>query len=148
MPVIRTVFADAAQKHPNALFAKVNTQDEQELAAHFNIRSIPTLMILRDNIIVFSEAGALAASALEQVLDSAQALDMHEVRREIDTQAPSDEPTLRRDAAAEPRALRVAPTRVIPQVCPSAHPIYERLRRIESWRARICATPTQARTRD
>jgi thioredoxin 1 len=86
------VFADAAQKHPDALFAKVNTQDEQELAAHFNIRSIPTLMILRDNIIVFSEAGALAASALEQVLGSAQALDMQEVRREIDTQAQTDEP--------------------------------------------------------
>src|ERR1700709_643744 len=57
-------FSSAAQKHPDALFAKVNTEAQQELAAHFNIRSIPTLMILRDNIIVFSEAGALQASAL------------------------------------------------------------------------------------
>jgi thioredoxin 1 len=74
------------------LFAKVNTEAQQALAAHFNIRSIPTLMILRDNIIVFSEAGALPASALEQVLNDARALDMQEVRREIDAQASAAEP--------------------------------------------------------
>jgi len=81
------VFTSAAQKHPDALFAKVNTEAQQELAAHFNIRSIPTLMILRDNIIVFSEAGALQASALDQVLGEARALDMNDVRREIETQS-------------------------------------------------------------
>jgi len=81
------IFADVAKKYPDALFAKVNTEAEQELAAHFRIRSIPTLMILRENIIVFSEAGALPASAFEEVLNTAKALDMAEVRREIESQA-------------------------------------------------------------
>ncbi len=65
----------------------MNTEAQQELAAHFHIRSIPTLMILRDNIIVFSEAGALPASAFEEVLSAAKALDMQEVRREVDSQS-------------------------------------------------------------
>jgi thioredoxin 1 len=80
------VFAAAALKHPDALFAKVNTEDQQRVAAQFGIRSIPTLMIFRDNIIVFSEAGALNAGALEQVLTAAKALDMDAVRRSIEAQ--------------------------------------------------------------
>ena len=80
------VFAAAAARHPDALFAKVNTEDQQEIAAQFGIRSIPTLMIFRDNIIVFSEAGALGAGALEQVLAAAKALDMEAVRRSIERQ--------------------------------------------------------------
>ncbi len=80
------VFAAAAAKHPDALFAKVNTEDQQRIAAQFGIRSIPTLMIFRDNIIVFSEAGALNAGALEQVLTAANALDMDAVRRSIEAQ--------------------------------------------------------------
>jgi len=85
------VFAAAAVKHPDALFAKVNTEDQQQIAAEFGIRSIPTLMIFRDNIIVFSEAGALGAAALEQVLTAARALDMDAVRRSIETQDDGDE---------------------------------------------------------
>ena len=81
------VFAAAAVKYPDVRFAKVNTEEQQQLAGHFNIRSIPTLMIFRDNIIVFAEAGALPASALDQVLTAARALDMEAVRREIDSQA-------------------------------------------------------------
>jgi thioredoxin 1 len=77
------VFAAAANRHPGALFAKVNTEQEQEIAAHFNIRSIPTLMIFRDNIIVFAQPGALSAGALDQVLASAKGLDMDAVRRQI-----------------------------------------------------------------
>ena len=88
------VFAAAAARHPDALFAKVNTEDHQEIAAQFGIRSIPTLMIFRDNIIVFSEAGALGAGALEHVLAAAKALDMEAVRRSIEAQ----------DAAAESEA--------------------------------------------
>ena len=80
------VFAAAAVKYPDVRFAKVNTEEQQQLAGHFNIRSIPTLMIFRDNIIVFAEAGALPASALDQVLTAARALDMEAVRREIATQ--------------------------------------------------------------
>ena len=80
------VFAAAAARHPDALFAKVNTEDQQEIAAQFGIRSIPTLMIFRDNIIVFTDAGALGAAALEQVLTAAKALDMDAVRRSIEVQ--------------------------------------------------------------
>jgi thioredoxin len=90
------VFAAAAARHPDALFAKVNTEDQLEIAAQFGIRSIPTLMIFRNNIIVFSEAGALGAGALEQVLAAANALDMEAVRRSIETQ----------DAAGESEAAR------------------------------------------
>jgi thioredoxin len=77
------VFAAAAGRHPDVLFAKVNTEEEQQLAAHFRIRSIPTLMILRDNIVVFAQAGALSAGALDQVLAAAKELDMDAVRREV-----------------------------------------------------------------
>ena len=85
------VFAAAAARHPDALFAKVNTEDQQEIAAQFGIRSIPTLMIFRDNIIVFSEAGALGAGALEQVLAAAKALDMEAVRRSIEAEDAASE---------------------------------------------------------
>jgi thioredoxin 1 len=79
------VFENASQKHPDVVFAKVNTDSEQELAGSFNIRSIPTLMVFRDKVIVYQQAGALPASALEQVLSQAKALDMAEVRKEIAT---------------------------------------------------------------
>ncbi len=85
------VFAAAAARHPDALFAKVNTEDQQEIAAQFGIRSIPTLMIFRDNIIVFTDAGALGAAALEQVLTAAKALDMDAVRRSIEAQDAASE---------------------------------------------------------
>ncbi|MEP7208088.1 MAG: thioredoxin family protein [Casimicrobiaceae bacterium] len=78
------VFTEAAKRHPDVLFAKVNTEDEQALAGHFNIRSIPTLMIFRDNVVIFSQAGALSAGSLEQVLTAARELDMDAVRREIE----------------------------------------------------------------
>ena len=84
-------FAAAAARHPDALFAKVNTEDQQQIAAQFGIRSIPTLMIFRDNIIVFSEAGALSAGALEHVLGAAKALDMEVVRRSIEAQDAASE---------------------------------------------------------
>jgi thioredoxin 1 len=85
------VFAAAAARHPDALFAKVNTEDQQEIAAQFGIRSIPTLMIFRDNIIVFCEAGALGAGALEHVLAAAKALDMEAVRRSIEAEDAASE---------------------------------------------------------
>jgi thioredoxin len=81
------VFAAAATRHPDVLFAKVNTEAQQDLAAQFGIRSIPTLMIFRDNIIVFAQAGALSASALDQVLAAASGLDMDAVRREVAAQS-------------------------------------------------------------
>ncbi len=80
------VISAAAARHPGILFATVNTEEEQELAQHFGIRSIPTLMIFRDNFIVFAEAGALSAAALDEVLAAAAALDMDAVRTEAAVQ--------------------------------------------------------------
>ena len=77
------VYENASQTHPDVVFAKVNTDQEQELAGSFNIRSIPTLMVFREKVILFQQAGALPASALEQVLSQAKALDMAEVRKEL-----------------------------------------------------------------
>src|SRR5450755_1889552 len=92
------VFAAAAAKHTDALFAKVNTEDQQRIAAQFGIRSIPTLMIFRDNIIVFSEPGALGAAALDQVLVAAKALDMDAVRQSIEAQEAGESGTASPDA--------------------------------------------------
>jgi thioredoxin 1 len=64
----------------------VNTEDEQEIAGHFQIRSIPTLMIFREKIIIFSEAGALPESAFRELVKKAGELDMAEVRRQVEDQ--------------------------------------------------------------
>ena len=77
------IFESASQAHPDVVFGKVNTDIEQELAGSFNIRSIPTLMVFREKVILFQQAGALPASALEQVLAKAKTLDMAQVRQEI-----------------------------------------------------------------
>lgn len=75
-----------SDKYPEIIFGKVNTEAEQELAGYFQIRSIPTLMVFRQNVVVYSEAGALPASGLEQLIEQAQKLDMDEVRKEIAAQ--------------------------------------------------------------
>jgi len=77
------VFEAASAKHPDIVFGKVNTEAEPELASGFGIRSIPTLMVMRDQVILHSQAGALPASALEQVISQAAALDMDKVRADI-----------------------------------------------------------------
>jgi thioredoxin len=82
------VFAAAAAHQPDHQFAHGNTEQEPALAAQFGIRSIPTLMIFRDDIIVYAEAGALPAASLEQLLAAARALDMDAVRRDVAAQAP------------------------------------------------------------
>ncbi len=81
------IYEAASEKHPDVVFAKVNTEQEQELAASFNIRSIPTLMVFREKVILFSQAGALPASALEQIVTKAKALDMQEVHAQIAQQS-------------------------------------------------------------
>ncbi|WP_028989521.1 thioredoxin [Thermithiobacillus tepidarius DSM 3134] len=73
----------ASEKFPDVVFAKVNTEEEQELAGYFQIRSIPTLMIFREKVILFSQPGALPASALEQVITQARELDMAQVHKDI-----------------------------------------------------------------
>ncbi|OGI48912.1 MAG: thioredoxin [Candidatus Muproteobacteria bacterium RIFCSPHIGHO2_12_FULL_60_33] len=77
-------YETASEKYPDVVFAKVNTEEQQALAGYFQIRSIPTLMIFREKIIIFAQPGALPASALDQVIEKAKALDMNEVRREIE----------------------------------------------------------------
>lgn len=77
------VFEAVSEKHSDIVFGKVNTEDEQELAASFNIRSIPTLMFFREKVILLSQAGALPGSALEQVISQGRGLDMATVHKEI-----------------------------------------------------------------
>ncbi len=73
----------SSEQHTDVVFAKVNTEEQQELAMRFQIRSIPTLMIFCENVIIFSQAGALPESALEEVIGKAKDLDMDMVRSEI-----------------------------------------------------------------
>jgi thioredoxin 1 len=81
-------FEQASEQHADVVFAKVNTEEEQEVAGAFSIRSIPTLMVFRENVILYAEAGSLPAPALEQVLVQVKALDMAAVHREIAERGP------------------------------------------------------------
>jgi thioredoxin 1 len=78
------VYEKVSEQYPDVVFGKVDTEAERELASYFNIRSIPTLMIFRDKIGIFSQPGALPEAALTDLIGQAQALDMDEVRRQID----------------------------------------------------------------
>jgi thioredoxin 1 len=78
------VYDEASLKHPDVTFGKVDTEAEQALAQAANIRSIPTLMAFRDGILVFTQPGALPAPALEEVLTAVKALDMNDVRAELE----------------------------------------------------------------
>ncbi|WP_182169887.1 thioredoxin [Flaviflexus equikiangi] len=82
------VFEKASDDHPDITFGKVDTESEQQLAADFRITSIPTLMVFRDGIRVFSQPGALRGPQLEQLIQGARDLDMDDVRRQL-----ADNPT-------------------------------------------------------
>jgi len=77
------IYEKVSESYPNITFAKVNTEEEVELARHFQIRSIPTLMIFREQVIVYSQPGMLPESQFEALIVKAQELDMEEVRAEI-----------------------------------------------------------------
>lgn len=77
------VFEAASETNPDMVFAKVDTEEERELAAHFQVRSIPMLAIFKEQILVFSQPGALPASALEQLIGQVKELDMEKVRADI-----------------------------------------------------------------
>ncbi|MBV9192438.1 MAG: thioredoxin [Betaproteobacteria bacterium] len=81
------VYEKAAESHTDVVFAKVNTDEQQELAGSFGIRSIPTLIVFREKVILFQQAGALPGQALEQVITQAKALDMSKVHAEVAAQA-------------------------------------------------------------
>jgi thioredoxin 1 len=89
------VFEAASEKYPDIVFGKINSDDEQELAGQFGIRSIPTLVIFREQIGIFSQPGALPASAFDDIIGKARALDMAMVHKEI---------AERESAAANPAA--------------------------------------------
>ena len=77
-------YEKVSEDHPDIVFAKVNTEEEQEIAGHFQIRSIPTLMIFREKVIIFSQAGALPESGFRDLLQKAGELDMAEVHQQIE----------------------------------------------------------------
>ena len=79
-------FEAVAEQHPNVVFAKLNTEDQQELAASFNIRSIPTLMVFREKVIIFTQAGMLPKAGFEQVVQKSLEVDMVKVHAEIAAQ--------------------------------------------------------------
>ena len=76
-------FEQASEQHADVVFAKVNTEEQQEVAGAFDIRSIPTLMVFREQVILYAESGSLPAPALEQVIARAKDIDMPAVHREI-----------------------------------------------------------------
>ena len=80
------VFEKASEEHQDVVFAKINTDEQHELAGAFGIRSIPTLMVFRDKVILFQQAGALPGNALQQVISQAKAIDMAKVHQEIAAQ--------------------------------------------------------------
>ena len=80
------IYEKASETHPDVIFAKVNTDEQQELAGAFAIRSIPTLMVFREKVILFQQAGALPGNALEQVIAQAKSVDMAKVHEEVRNQ--------------------------------------------------------------
>ena len=85
------VFEAASDTHPDAVFAKVDTEDQQELAGMFGITSIPTLVAFREKVLVFGEAGALPATELEKVIGAVKELDMVEVHQNVADQQAKQE---------------------------------------------------------
>ncbi|MBI5938392.1 MAG: thioredoxin [Betaproteobacteria bacterium] len=84
------VFEAASEKYADIAFAKINTEEQQALAAHFQIRSIPTLMIFREKVIIYSQAGALPAGAFDDLLARAREVDMAKVHEEIAKEAQTE----------------------------------------------------------
>lgn len=86
------IFEAAAEATPDVKFVKINTEEQQELAAHFQIRSIPTLMVFREQILLFAQPGVLPESALSKLVTEVQGLDMEQVRKDIAEQESQSAP--------------------------------------------------------
>lgn len=78
-----SVFESAAENNSDVAFAKVNTDEQQQLASSFNIRSIPNLTVMKEGIAIFSESGAIPESALQELIDQAKAVDMQPIKEQI-----------------------------------------------------------------
>ena len=85
------VFEAASEKHPDIVFGKIDTEDQQQLAAAAQITSIPTLMAFRDGVLVFSQPGALPAAGLEQIIQAVRDLDMEDVKRKVAEQEAAEQ---------------------------------------------------------
>jgi len=96
------VYERVAEANPDVTFAKVNTDEEQELAGAFNIRSIPTLMVFRDRVLLFSQPGALPQNVLEEIVNKARELDMEKVRAEVAKQQAEAQPGQAGEQAPQP----------------------------------------------
>lgn len=81
------IYQEASEQHDDVVFGKVDTEEHPQLAGSFGIRSIPTLMAFRENILVFNQPGALPAATLEDLITQIKALDMDDVRRQLEQQA-------------------------------------------------------------
>jgi thioredoxin 1 len=81
------IYDKVSERHSDIVFGKVDTEADQELAVHFDIRSIPTIMAVRDGVIVFEQPGMLPEQALESLITQVRALDMDEVRRQVGAEA-------------------------------------------------------------
>ncbi len=81
--VFGPTFEEASDKHSDIVFGKVDTETQQELAGFFNVRSIPTLMVFRENVVLYSEAGALPADSFETLLSQIKEVDMEDVHRQV-----------------------------------------------------------------
>jgi thioredoxin len=88
--VFAPVYESASERHPDVTFGKINTDDEQGLAAQLEIRAIPTLMIFRERILLYARPGVMSAAALDDLVKKAQALDMDDVRRQLAQQQSGD----------------------------------------------------------
>ena len=88
--MIAPAFEAASEAHPDLVFGKVDTEAQTELASFFNVRSIPTLMVFRENVVLYSQAGALPASALDDLISQVREVDMTDVRRQIAEHADHD----------------------------------------------------------
>jgi thioredoxin len=86
------VFEAASEKYSDIVFGKINTDDEPVLAGQFRIRAIPTLMVFRERVILYSEPGALPASGLEQIIERSRALDMTRVHAELEAEKQENRP--------------------------------------------------------
>ncbi|MCE9670894.1 thioredoxin [Myxococcus stipitatus] len=85
-------FETASNKHPDIVFGKIDTEAQPELSGAFEIRSIPTLMVFRDGILLFEQAGALPAAALEDLVRQVRALDMEQVKKEVEERRNKEAP--------------------------------------------------------
>jgi thioredoxin 1 len=88
----KPIFEQAAEKHEDAVFASCNTEEQSELAAMFQIQSIPTLVVFREGIGIFGQPGMLPSEALDDLMDKVRELDMEEVRAEVEKQQAAEAP--------------------------------------------------------